>query len=166
MRIKDAEFVLGKLELTVSAPEAMRWLYKFQPDKDYDIVPHVDKRSNNANAYAWVLLGKIAQKLNIPVEQAYRHAIEEIGGATEVVSVRNVAAEAFKKAFIKGHIGRNVELIGEHDGIADLLVSYGSSDYNTKQMSQLIDSIVQDCQALGIETKDQGYIDSLLGAWE
>jgi hypothetical protein len=32
-------------------------------------------------------------------------------------------------------------------------------------MARFIDSIVQDCEALGIETKDQGYIDSLLGKW-
>jgi len=33
-----------------------------------------------------------------------------------------------------------------------IVVYYGSSTYDTKQMSALIDSLVQDAQALGIET--------------
>ena len=43
---------------------------------------------------------------------------------------------------------------------------YGSSSFNTKQMSRLIDGVVQDCKACGIETKPQQEIDSLLKEWE
>ena len=43
---------------------------------------------------------------------------------------------------------------------------YGSSSYNSKQMSRLIDGVVQDCKIYGIETKPQQEIDSLLKEWE
>ena len=36
---------------------------------------------------------------------------------------------------------------------------------NTEQMSRLIDTIVQECRQLGIETRPQEEIDSLLGKW-
>ena len=42
---------------------------------------------------------------------------------------------------------------------------YGSSSFNSKQMSRLIDGVVQDCQAVGIETKPKAEIDSLLRSW-
>ena len=32
-------------------------------------------------------------------------------------------------------------------------------------MSRLIDNLVQDCKAVGIETKSQAEIDSLLSSW-
>ena len=43
---------------------------------------------------------------------------------------------------------------------------YGSSSYNSKQMSRLIDNLVQDCKAVGIETKPQAEIDNLLRQWD
>ena len=43
---------------------------------------------------------------------------------------------------------------------------YGSSSFNTKQMSRLINNLVQDCQACGIETKTSAEIESLLRSWE
>ena len=38
------------------------------------------------------------------------------------------------------------------DGCTNVIVYYGSSTYDSKQMSVLIDRIVQDCKELGIET--------------
>lgn len=43
---------------------------------------------------------------------------------------------------------------------------YGSSRYNTKQMSRLIDNLVQDCQAIGIETKTPEQIAEMLSLWK
>ena len=43
---------------------------------------------------------------------------------------------------------------------------YGSSSFNTKQMSRLIDGLVQDCRDSGIETKTQAEINSLLESWD
>ena len=42
---------------------------------------------------------------------------------------------------------------------------YGSSSYNSKQMSRLIDNLVQDCKAVGIETKSDKEIECLLKEW-
>lgn len=162
MQVTKAEYRDGKLELTTSAPEALKWLYSFKPDKEYDIVKHVEKRSRNANSYAWQLVTMLSKKLNIPTEEVYRHAIQNIGGQTTIVSMPVYAASDFKKAFLRGHIGRNVDVIGESDGKVDLLITYGSSDYDRKQMSQFIESLIQDCRAVGIETKDENYINSLL----
>lgn len=43
---------------------------------------------------------------------------------------------------------------------------YGSSSFNSKQMSRLINDLVEDCKEVGIETKPQAEIDSLLKEWD
>ena len=165
MVIEKAEYSVGKLILTTPAAEAMKWLYQFKEGKNYDIKLHTDKRSNNANAYAWVLMTMISQKTGTPVDEVYRHEIENIGGVQQVISIRYDAAKEFIKVFIADHIARKAECLGYKDGFVDLLLTYGSSDYNKQQMTQLIESILEDCRALEIETKPQEYIDSLLENW-
>ena len=52
------------------------------------------------------------------------------------------------------------------EGFTNVLAYYGSSTYNTKEMSRLIDLIVRECNQLNIETKSKSEIDSLLKQWE
>lgn len=163
MLAEDAKYQDGWLMLKTPATDALKWLVKFVKGKSYDIVPHVEKRSRTANAYAWALITKLSEVLNYPKEEIYRRAVSEIGGKSTVMSLRTNAVNDFRRAFINGHIGRNVEILHSDAEKTDLLITYGSSDFDRKQMSQLIDNLVQDCLAVGIETKDQNYINSLLG---
>lgn len=50
-------------------------------------------------------------------------------------------------------------------GCNNLILYYGSSTYNTEQMSRLIDNIVQDCKAVGIETMTPAELAALKDAW-
>ena len=163
MLAEDAKYQDGWLMLKTPATDALKWLVKFVKGKSYDIVPHVEKRSRTANAYAWVLITKLSEVLNYPKEEIYRRAVSEIGGKSTVMSLRTNAVNDFKRAFVNGHIGRNVEILHSDAEKTDLLITYGSSDFDKRQMNQLLDNLVQDCLAVGIETKDQNYIDSLLG---
>lgn len=43
---------------------------------------------------------------------------------------------------------------------------YGSSTYNTKRMSRLIDMIVEDCKELGIETLTPQQLDAMKERWK
>lgn len=62
------------------------------------------KRSLDSNGYAWVLLGKLQEKLNIPKEDIYRDLIRNIG-SYEIVPVKNEAVEKFRQAWSKNGIG-------------------------------------------------------------
>ena len=42
---------------------------------------------------------------------------------------------------------------------------YGSSTYDTEQMSRLIDNVVQDCKALDIETETPERLAMMMEAW-
>ena len=47
-----------------------------------------------------------------------------------------------------------------------MITYYGSSVYNTAEMTKLIELLVQECKQLDIETKSQNEIDSLLESWD
>jgi hypothetical protein len=124
------------------------------------------KRSLDANAYCFVLIGKIAEKTNVPKEEVYRAAIKEIGGNYDVVCVQDKAVEALCESWRKMGLGWQAETFpSKLDGCTNVTLYYGSSTYDVPTMSRLIDNIVQDCKALGIETKSSEELESLLGAW-
>ena len=124
------------------------------------------KRSLDANAYCWVLISKIAEKTNIPKDEVYRNAIRGIGGNYDVVCIQDKAVESLCSAWSRNGIGWLTDTtLSKLDGCTNVMLYYGSSTYDVEQMSRLIDNIVQDCNALGIETKPQSEIDSLLNSW-
>lgn len=47
-----------------------------------------------------------------------------------------------------------------------MIIYYGSSSYNTAEMSKLIELIVQECKTQDIETKSDAEIKSLLESWD
>ena len=124
------------------------------------------KRSLDANAYAWVLIGKIAEKTNVSTEEVYRSAIRGLGGNSDMVCIQNHAVDSLCSGWSRNGIGWITDTMpSKLDGCTNVVLYYGSSTYDTEQMSRLINSIVQDCYALGIETKSPEEIDSLLSQW-
>ena len=165
MQIADVMFENGWLCLKVQPAESYKFIKSFKQG-NYEIVKAKKKRSLNANSMAWALITQIAKRVACSPEDVYRYEIAEIPGQTTGLSLRKEAYVAFKRAFIGDHIGREVKVIGEHGDMLDVLCRYGSSDYDTAQMSQFIDAIIQDCKAIGIEIPDDARIASLLERWD
>ena len=139
-------------------------------DKLYDleVKVHRKKRSLDANAYAWVLINKIADALRITPKEIYRQAIQNVGGNYEILPVKAEAAEHFKQVWEAQGLGWPCVDMGKSkiDGYRNLRAYYGSSTYSTTQMAQLIDILLQDCRALDIEVKSDEEIASIMGAWQ
>ena len=111
-------------------------------------------------------IGKIAEKTNVPKEEVYRKAVKEIGGNYEVVCVKTEAVEALCDGWMHNGLGWQTDTMpSKIDGCTNVILYYGSSTYDTAQMSRLINNIVQDCVALGIETRSPEEIESLLKSW-
>lgn len=124
------------------------------------------KRSLDSNAYAWTLLGELQDVLNIPKEEIYRDLIRNIG-SYEIVPVKNEAVEKFRLAWSKNGLGWITETMkSKLEGFTNVVTYYGSSTYNTKEMTRLINLIVEECKQFEIETKPQKEIDSLLKEWD
>lgn len=131
-------------------------------------------RSRDANAYAWVLIDQITEKLQQKEPKAgwrpidvYRNAIREIGGVSTIIGIRTDAVETFRRNWEANHLGRQVEIIDGSGkaGWSNVRVFWGSSEFDTAQMSRLISSLIQDAEALGIPTITDDEAGRLLGKW-
>lgn len=126
------------------------------------------RRSLDANAYCWTMIGKLADFYGVSPEDVYRQQIRNIGGVYEIIPIREDAIEAFCRSWAAGHIGRMADDLGEcrnTKGYHNIRVWYGSSDYDTRQMSRLIDLIVQECKAVNIETMTPAQLAELKSRW-
>lgn len=138
-------------------------------DKLYDleVKEHRKKRSLDANAYAWVLINNLAEVLRITPVEIYRQAIQNIGGNYEIIPIKEEAAKHFRQIWESKGLGWPCVDMGPSkiDGYRNLRAYYGSSTYDTRQMSMLIDNLVQDCKALGIETLTPDKLSLLVEGW-
>lgn len=125
------------------------------------------KRSLDSNAYFWILVDKLSQRLNLPKEEIYRNAIRNIGGVSEIVCVQNKAVEKLCQGWQKMGIGWQTDTMpSKIEGCTNVILYYGSSTYDQKQMTSLIDNIVQDCKAVGIETLSPLELARLTEEWK
>lgn len=136
-------------------------------DLKAEIKPFKAKRSISANAYAWTLINKLAAKLKISPQDIYKTAVRHIGGVSETICCQTKAVDNFRKVWESNGIGWQTEILDSKiDGCTNIICYYGSSEYDTEQMSRLIDNIVQDCKAVGIETMTPAELERLCDAWQ
>ena len=130
------------------------------------------KRSLDANSYCWVLCQKIAETISkdkgviYTKEDIYKRAIREVG-QFETLAVTEAAAEQFIKVWDSRGLGWYAEeMDSKIAGCKKIIAYYGSSCYDTKAMSRLIEYIVQDAKQLKIETMTPNEIASMVDKWD
>ena len=132
----------------------------------FEIKKKKNLRSLNANGYAWKLCSEIAKILGITKEDVYKKVIKE-SGEFEVVPIKVEAVEMFVKSWTNKGLGWLCDIQkSKLKGYVNIVIYYGSSVYDTKQMSILIDSLVQEAKMLGIVTLDELEIERLLEEYE
>lgn len=164
--MQDSEGVW--LSFLVSRQDAAETLDGMQDGKTYSVTvkEHRERRSLDANAYCWVLLDKLAGKLSIAKTDIYRRYIKEIGGNSETVCVIEKAANKLCDGWEHNGIGWQTDRMpSKIPGCINVILYYGSSTYDTKQMSRLIDMVVQDCKEYGIETLTPMELDRMKDRW-
>lgn len=123
-------------------------------------------RSLDANAYCWVLIDKLSEKLRIPKIQVYREAIRDVGGNAFIGPFQDKDIEGVQKFWSKHGLGWITEVVpSKIPGCQNVIFYYGSSEYNTKQMSRLIDLIIDECKEQGIETLTPDEIARMKASW-
>lgn len=120
-----------------------------------------EKRSLNANAYAWKLLTEIGNVLRISKEDAYFKMLKEYG-QSELISVKaNIPITEYVKY---------CEEAGESTLNGTLFKHYrvykGSSDFDKREMAVFIDGIVQEAKDLDIDTRTPEEIAKLKSLWD
>lgn len=158
----------GKHAIALQAPkyDILAFLREFE-DKypiEVEIKPRRKKRSQNANSYMWVLCDKIAQAVRITKEEVYQSHIQEVG-VFDDVWVKTDAVEQFCMGWRTNGVGWVTETIRIKGDWTEIRAYYGSSTYDTKEMSRLIDNVVYEAKGLGIETLSPDELERMKQAW-
>ena len=158
----------GQWIITLTTPEDVSVMFDDLADKEvtFEIKQARKHRSLSANAYAWVLIDKIAEKMGIRKSEVYRNTIREIGGVSDVICVMDKAVDRLREGWAKNGLGWQTDTLpSKVEGCTNVVLYYGSSVYDSKQMGQLIDSLVQDAESLGIPTISDEEAERMLGSW-
>ena len=170
LTFQDAKITLDNgvwLCIKVAEPAPAREFVLTKKDRVYscEIKEHRGKRSLEANRYYWELCGKLAKAVNTKPENIYRSHIRDIANY-ETICIQTKALDDFKRRWCSNHLGRFVETReSKIPGCTTVLAYYGSSDFDSGEMSRLIDNCIQDCKAVGIETLPPDKIQLLKEEW-
>ena len=123
-----------------------------------------EKRSLNANAYLWVLCQKIAENQKVQPDEVYRKEVRE-AGVSVAMSVLSHHYEKVAEAWAERGIGWFCVPTDRNGNTTFFLAYYGSSTYDTKEISRLIESTVEDARSLGIETLTPRELSLLIDDW-
>lgn len=124
------------------------------------------KRSLDANAYYWKLCGVLGRAIGEKPEDIYLRHIKDVGNYS-TLCVQEKALADFKQKWTSDHLGRFIETReSKIPGCVTVLAYYGSSDFDRAQMSRLIDNLIQDCEAVGVETLPPDKLALLKENWD
>lgn len=123
------------------------------------------KRSLNANNYMWQLCQKIGEKIGATKETVYRKNIREVG-SFETVELISAGVARFIRSWEANGLGWLAEPMSERGGYTTVIAYYGSSSYDTAEMTRLVEAVVDEAKALGIETMTPLELDRLKAAWK
>jgi hypothetical protein len=155
--------------LKMDGAQARQIVDKMQEGKQYDleIKLHRNRRSLDANAYFWVLLDQLATETKMEKTHLYREMVKEIGGNSQVICVTNEGLMQLKESWERNGPGWVAETFpSKLEGCTNMILYYGSSTYDTAQMSRLIALVVQECRQVGIETMTPRELSLLMEAWD
>lgn len=142
---------------------------EIDPQKKYTVTikEFRKKRSLDANAYAWVLMNKLADKLNMGVRDLYRHYIPDIPENSQVVYVPTEAVEKLQSGWEHNGIGWCSDTLkSKLPGCTNVVLYYGSSTFDQKQMGVLLDLIIEDCKQVDVEYLTPEELERLKGEWD
>lgn len=141
------------LTITLGGDCRVVWDKLHDADIEVEIKKFRDKRSREANAFCWALCSDIGKALRppIPKEEVYRKAIRDVGCFTPI-PIKAEAVEKWCADWSKGGTGWFCDVVDNSklNGYKLIHAYYGSSTYDTKEMSILIDYLVDDAEQMGI----------------
>ena len=121
---------------------------------------HREKRSINANNYAWALLTEIGNVMRLNKDDVYFLMLKRYG-QSEMISVKDgiPIGEHVKYCERAGESWLNGKLFKHYR------VYKGSSEFTKEEMAVFLDGVVQEAQDLDIDTRTPEEIASLKDLW-
>lgn len=142
----------------IGTPEELsRYLWQLDKEKKYEIKEYKQKRSLNANAYAWKLITEIGNVLRKSKEEVYLQMLKDYGQSEIVSMLSSISPSGYFKYYEK--FGKGT-IKGKE--FTHYKIYKGSSEFNSKEMSIFIDGIVQEAKQVGIQTLEDKEIEELI----
>lgn len=145
-------------------------VYDQTKDKDLnvEIKIHRNKRSLNANSYFHVLIGKIAAAMNISHQESHNLMIARYGEVDSEVKNIIMADDIPWMKLETIHLRPTSHAKTMENGKVYRIfeVMRGSHTYDTKEMSILIDGVVSEAKAMGIETLPPDELERMKQRWK
>lgn len=132
--------------LVQDAPEVLDAVMQLPEEIELTIKKLAHKRSKNANDLFWDIVGLIADKLRISKEEVYFELLKKYGQSIMVTVREGVELDRVFKYYERFQDG-----LSNGKKFVAYRVFIGSSQYNTEEMSILIDGAKQEAQELGIQ---------------
>lgn len=159
--------------MTGNAQEILAFLMgEEDKNKLYDLTPHKDvkRRSLNANAYFYVLITKIAEKLKISLNEVHNTMLSRYGYPEYMddrivyfILPERIDANKLEGVHLKATSKTQTLSNGELNRV--YIVMRGSHTYNTAEMSRLINGVIQEAEALDIQTLTPNEKEKMLQQW-
>lgn len=115
---------------------------------DIEAKKHREKRSIDANALLWRCLGEIAEVLKADKWDIYLEMLKRYGKYT-YICVKPSVVDAMKAQWRESEIIGEVDINGQK--AVQMLCYFGSSTYNTKEFSTLLDGVISEMQEIGLQ---------------
>lgn len=127
-----------------------------------DIDKYREKRSLEANAYAWQIISKIADIVGASKDEVYLEMLKRYG-QTFVCKIPNNHVDRFKRSekYWEEHESLEAEEKAQY-----FRVWVGSSKYDTAEMSTFINGIVSEAEELDIDVRTPDQIAEMMSLWE
>ena len=142
---------------------------------DCEVKRHREKRSLDANAYYWQLLSRLAESAGISKNRAHNLMLRRYG-QTETVDGQMIYVvvpddDSGEEKALEAetyHIKPTSEVKQARDGAAfrTYIMLRGSSTYDTREMSELINGLVSECREMGIETMTPDQLAEMMALHE
>lgn len=121
------------------------------------------KRSLDANALLWACLSEIAVALRADKWDIYLKMLKRYGKYTYICVKPNVV-ESVKAQWRECEEIGTININGQE--AVQLLCYFGSSTYDTKEMSVLIDGVISEMEEMGLETPESREVRRAIEEYE
>lgn len=167
LTVQNPSVSMGVISFQLIGYPSLEGLDELDGPLTLEIKKKSNRRSMDANAYCWALLDRLSAVMQEPAVDIYRRTIREIGGVSKMISIEDDAVAEWMRIWSLRGIGWSCDVLDAagQPGYTWIQCYFGSSTYTTGQMARLINAIVQDCKAVGIETATPQEIEAYINDW-
>lgn len=137
--------------------------------------PKKDRRTIDANSYYWALISKLAKVIGVSIARAHNMVMRSYGTPEDVdgqiITVNIPETDAAEERALEAetfHVKPTADVfVGDYgQAYRAYILMKPSHTMDTAQFSALINGLVEECKALGIETLPPAELERMVMAWE